>query len=1556
MFSFLLCATLLFGAEIALHAGKYGAQSFNYPSNAVPGVGTWNDGSTLSSGTPGYVGTQRIASVQTSMLRLTKDAEFGTVTAFKLPDLDPSQDITSFAFSCAVRMNAAGKPGRGWSVNFGDLPASDGDGELGFSLTQGLVVSFRTVLDTAAGETQGEIAVFANRNKLVSFPRTFIYDNTLRSVSIKWDAQGLDIAYNNASVVDNLPVPGFVPQIGDSFGLLARTGDSESQDIFLDSLSVTTTPAATIATGGVIISEFVANNGQSLEDEDAAPSDWLELYNGGSTNVLAGYFLTDTRTNLTKWPVPTLILPTNKFRLIFASGKDRSSTNGPLHTNFKLKKEGGYLALVRPDQTVASEYEYGAQALDVAYGEIGSSRIRAYLETPTPNAKNISLFAEGPPLEAVSFLSEGGVITGAEDSQLAVAAPVTPGAVVRYTRNNSAPTELSPLFTAPIAITNTASVRARVFGEGRLPGPISSRIFVRIDGSLTNYNASGKAFSSPLPILIFDTFGVDVETTTDPGGGRPFRPAYAVVIDRDSVTGKAEILGTVDFQGRSGLHVRGESSSGFGQKAFAWETWDEKNNDKDASILGMPAESDWALHAPWSEKTLMRNHLVYSTIREARQDFSAGDSRFVEVFLNQEPNQPVSYADYRGVYLLVEKIKRAKNRVNIAKLNPLMTDTNILTGGYVFKKDKASIGTTRWSTPLNPDPGWQGNDPEVLTPPMVKYLEGYLRQFETVLQGPNFANPTSGYSAYIDVSSFIDAQLWLEIAKQVDGYVFSTFFYKDRGRPIHAGPLWDFNIALGNADYATGDSPKGWLYNASEQAPLSGGIYYPHLLKDPNYLMRTFDRYWELRKGIWGSNSILARIDSIANLLLDGNPAVISNTTPKTVDNPVARHYRKHAILGTYYWPNAPGVELRKTYQSEVAAMKKWLTDRLNWMDDQFRLGSKIYRPPLFNREGGNVPAGFQVTLTSFAGSPPVGRSYADGTIYYTLDGTDPRPSGYGTPTSADLVLLPEYSQAAYYVPTAANNGSLVGFSDWTLLDLGPTASGLIWQTARFGLGFDFTNNLVDLGSPLYKQLGGATTPAEGDISASMRGKGSAVFIRVPFTVEAQKLPQITDLLLKMRADDGFVAYLNGVEVARVNIKPNTVPAWDTRADSIPANWRDTTSVLIKDYNISQFIGKLTVGSNMLAILGVNSNALDDDALFSPRLGATLSIPPSTPITSRVYSGPVTISNTVTLKARMFASGGWSPLAVATFVPESVPASGANLVLSEMMYHPQDPTAAEALVSKNNSDYEYLEFLNIGVDALDLSGLRITNGVRFSFNDVDPGFLRLPPGGRIVLSANKAAFQKRYGTSPDLRLAGTYLDSLRNSGEQITVVGLSGTAIIDFTYSDQAPWPVDADGSGYSILLNNPYSWPDPKLGSSWRSSAQKNGKPGFDDSTAFALSPSGDEDGDGLLNFLEFAIGSDPLSPSSRQVLRSSLRTFTVGGHSEPYLVFEFNRNLGAGNVAFVLQTSADLMEWNSPDPRLVYVGGKNNGDGTDTVTYRTALPFAQLEDRALFVRLQVQ
>ncbi|MBI1841956.1 MAG: CotH kinase family protein [Verrucomicrobia bacterium] len=1553
----LFAIALLLGLPgiLPVQAGKYGTQGFNYPNNAYPGTNNWNDGTSLSSTTPGYSGPP-IASVQAAALRLTADGQFGTVTAFKLPDLDPLQDLALFSLSCTLKMSAAGSPGRGWALNFGDLPPSDGDGELGYPLTGGLTVSFRTYVDTDAGETKGEVAVFVNRAKIFSSPQAFLFDGTAHNLSIKLDGAGLQVAYNNATLFSGVAVPGFVPRIGDRFAITARTGATNAQDLFIDTLQVTTTPAVSIPTGGPIISEFVANNSQSMEDDDTDSSDWLEIYNGGGAAVsLAGYFLTDEKTNLTKWAFPNVSMPTNQYRIVFASGKDRAPLTGQLHTNFKLKKEGGYLALVKPDQSIASEYEYGPQKLDIAYGEVGLARVRGYLETPTPLRKNVSVVADGPPLEPVVFSSPGGMTTGNGTPPLSIDPPSTVGAVIRYSLNNTIPDSSSPIYGAPFAITNSRTVRARVFGAGRLPGPVGSCTFIKADASLTNYNGLGKIFSSSLPILVFDTFGVDVEGTTDPGSTRPYRLNYSVAIDRDPVTGRADLLAPPNLQTRAGLHVHGESSSGFDQKSFSWELWDESNNDKHAPLLGLPAESDWVLHGPWSEKTLMRNHILYAMMQELRGDYTSGRSRFVEVFLNQDPNKPLGFSHYRGVFLLVEKIKRSNNRVNIAKLNSLVTDTNLLTGGYVFRKDKSGIGRTVWST-AQFGIQLQSQDPQVLTSGMQKFLQGYVDQYEKVLNSAGFADPVTGYAAYINVPSFIDAQLWVEFSKQVDGYVFSTYFYKDRGKPIHAGPIWDFNIALGNANYGSGDSATGWLYNSTDTDPLSGGIWYPRLLQDPDYRTKTFDRYWELRRTMWSSNSLMQRIDTIASALVDLNPAAVSNNVVKTVESPVARHYRKWPILGIYYWPNADGFASRTTYQSEVATMKQWINARLNWMDDQVIAGSKIFRPPVMSQMGGTVPRGYSLTLGLFTGAPPAGKTYAEGTVYYTTDGSDPRPAGYAQPATQDVIVVPEYTQASYFVPTAANGGPGIAFSDWTDTDLGATAAGLGWLTGKCGLGFDYTNNVVDTGSPIYRQFGGGTTPAAGDISGPMRGKASAIFMRVPFQITGSQLPQITGLLLKMRADDGCVAYLNGAEVARYNVKGSSTPAWNSTADNIPAGWRDSLSSLQREFPLTPFISRLRAGNNMLAILGVNSNALDDDALFSPKLSITLTIPPATPILASAYTAPLVINSTTTVKARTFANGVWSPITTATFVPESVPAAPANLVVSEMMYSPQSPNAGESLISKSASDYEFIEFLNISAEALDLSGVRITNGVRFNFSDADSSLLRLPAGERVVVPANKAAFQKRYGTNPAVRLTGAYLDSLKNSGERVTVVAKDSSPIADFTYSNQDPWPSDADGTGYSILLNNPFSHPDPAQGQNWRSSAIKNGNPGFDDSAPFDLDPLGDADGDGLPNFLEYAIGTDPLSPSTQKVLTGFVQDFTVGGTAGRYLTFEFRRNLSAGNVTFELQTSEDLFQWSPIDNRIVYVGSRNNGDGSAIVTYRSQLPVEKLAGKALFVRLLVR
>ena len=1549
--SWVLLLPLLVASPVSLLAGSY-LQGFTFANGTLPGSALWNDGATLltpSAGTP----PAPVASVQANAFRLTQDGVMGTTSALQFPDIDPGQDIVNLTIDFQLKMTATGTPGNGFSINFGDIPTdTDGDGEIGYALKEGLVVSFKTLVDSAAGRTNGEISVYSDRVLIASVPQTFAYDTTLRKVTLHWDAQGLDVAYSGTNVIENLALPGFVAHIGDRTALSARTGTAASQEITIDNFSIKTLNAPVIPTGGPVILEFVADNQGSYEDEDVDTSDWIELYNGGAATSLDGWFLTNDQNVPKKWAFPALPFGTNKYVIVYASGKDRSLTNGQLHANFTLQKSGGYLALVRPDGSLASEFNYGPQKPDIAYGEVGVSRTVGYLETPTPGRKNVSLVADGPPAESVLFSRPGGVFMGPNPLVVAITTPKAPGSVVRYTLNNTIPSASSPAYTAPFSLTNTTTIRARVFTPGLLPGSVSSRTFLSMDPTMANFAGTGKPFSSSLPILVADSFGVAVDSSGRNAGSSvigAFWPAYAVMFDTDPATGHSSIAGAPDFEGRSGFHVRGESSAGFDQHSYAWETWDNNNADKAVSILGMPAESDWILHGPWSDKTLMRNYIAYSTMNEARTEYFGERTRFVEVFFNQERGQPVSYADYRGVYLLVEKIKRAKGRVNIAKLNSLVTDTNLITGGYIFRKDKDNAKAYNWTSshgiPL------QGLEPAPFNAAQQTYLKNYVDGFEKALYSPNFNDPVKGYPAWIDVPSFVDAQLWVELTKQVDGYVFSTYFFKDRGAKWKAGPTWDFNISLGNADYATGDTPTGWLYANSLTDPLglAAGIWYPDLLKDPEYRLAFWDRYFELRNAQWNTGSMMARIDAVKGLMLDGVTQPISNNLPLTVQAPAARQYKKYQRLGIRDWPNPPEATVRFTFQSEVDAMKQWISTRLAWMDDQDTLGFAVYRPPVFSLPGGLVDKGTLLSIAPYSGPAPAGKSYPAGTVYYTTDGTDPRPPGFGAPVPTDIPVVPEYSLASYHIPTAGNGGAAATIADWTGPVLGPTAAGLPWLTGRLALGFD------DNTSSNYVHIGGGDY-AQGDIRAGMLGVSSTVFIRIPFTLDATQMQRLTAMTLKMRQDDAFIAFLNGVEIGRYNVNVTNAPLYDMVANKLPAGWKDTLAAQQHSFVVSNVLARVHEGNNMLAVIGINASATDDDAMFSPTLVGTFLIPPSAPVTSTPYAGPIAITGNTVVKARLFYNGFWSPPTSASFVVGAYPATPENLVISEFMYSPAAPTAAEIPVSKSAGDYEYIEFFNTSTQPVDLTGVRITNGVQFAFSSGDPASIVLAGGSRVVVCANLAAFRARYGNTP--RVAGVYSGSLNNSGETITVIDGQGRILSNFTYSNTSPWPEGADGTGYSLVLNNPASHPapDPSDPANWRCGGTRNGRPGLEDSVPLTLAPYEDPDADGLPNLLEYAIGSNPLLPSSRTVLTAAVSELTVLGATGSYVTFEYRRNLNADGIALHLQTSSDLSNWSNVSGELEYVGMRGNGDGTATVTWRTAKPLSDQDLASLFVRLAVQ
>src|SRR5262245_9891905 len=126
-----------------------------------------------------------------------------------------------------------------------------------------------------------------------------------------------------------------------------------------------------VSAQSVMITEFLASNGGGLRDENRDTSDWIELFNAGAYPVnMAGWSLTDDPARLTKWTFPPVAIGPHEFLLVWASGKNRRTPGQPLHTSFSLSAGGDYVALVRPGESIATEFapEYPLQRANISYG------------------------------------------------------------------------------------------------------------------------------------------------------------------------------------------------------------------------------------------------------------------------------------------------------------------------------------------------------------------------------------------------------------------------------------------------------------------------------------------------------------------------------------------------------------------------------------------------------------------------------------------------------------------------------------------------------------------------------------------------------------------------------------------------------------------------------------------------------------------------------------------------------------------------------------------------------------------------------------------------------------------------------------------------------------------------------------------------------------------------------------------------------------------------------------------------------------------------------------
>lgn len=444
--------------------------------------------------------------------------------------------------------------------------------------------------------------------------------------------------------------------------------------------------------------------------------------------------------------------------------------------------------------------------------------------------------------------------------------------------------------------------------------------FVIIFTLLYAFNVRSQVFtSSNLPIVI-------VNTDIDPVTGNP-----SVIVDEPKVLGSMKIIFHTDgsrnylsdinnsqhlnYDGRIGIELRGSTSQSLPKKPYSLTTLQADNSsNNNVSLLGMPAENDWILNSFAFEPTLIRDYLSYN-ISSSMGNY-ATRTVYCEVVIN---------GDYRGLYLLQEKIKSNTNSVDVTKIGKNDIAGTNLTGGYITKADKTTGGDpVAWT--MSSYSGWVDYIHELPKPADVKsqqdaYIHGEFTKLETTSHANN-SSLLDGYPTVIDIPSFIDFMLSNELAANVDAYQYSTYFHKDKEGKLRAGPIWDMNLTYGN-DLFT------WGYNRSKTNIwqfASGGNDGSKFWKDL-YTNPTFRCYLSKR---WNELTASGQPMNYQRL------ATFIDNTVLTINEAKDRESQRWGRVGNH--------------PDSIAKMKGFINSRIAWISanvGSFSACSNVSIPPL---------------------------------------------------------------------------------------------------------------------------------------------------------------------------------------------------------------------------------------------------------------------------------------------------------------------------------------------------------------------------------------------------------------------------------------------------------------------------------------------------------------------------------------------------------------------------------------------------------------------------------
>ena len=730
---------------------------------------------------------------------------------------------------------------------------------------------------------------------------------------------------------------------------------STSKILRLITLLAAVLSAPAVSRAAFIISEILPVNTTGLKDEDGTFQPWIEIWNTDPTNKFS---LTNYRLvhGATIWLLPDIeILPDERL-VIFASGKNRQTSTSRLHTNFTLSATGGALSFQQPSGTVESSFPaYPALAANVSHGrDLADPTLVGNYTSPTPGDPN-NYTGTGVAGKVVASLSSR-AFTGTLNVNFTQVTPEA-GVVVRYTTDGSVPTPSSTAYVSgkPVVIPATTLLRARVFQTGKLPGETESMGYLLLNGTTSGFHTAA-------PIVVVSNFGLG----TFPNDGD--QPSFMWVWEPSPTDGRARLSSLPTLTSRTVVDRRGSSTLGNPKTNFNLETRHGSDDaDRNVSLLGMPAESDWVFHAPYYyDRSALHNPFFYQLSNNIGR--LAMRTRMAEVFVETSGGEldftGTDSGDYFGLYNVMEKVRRGKDRVDVADLDTYDNDAVGKTGGHIFKVDRRDPGDGGFSA------GGQGGlvyyypkEIALKTPqrdPQEQYLTDFLNSINTVINDPGYTNPTTGYAAWIDVPAAVDHHLLNIWTFNVDALVLSAYLHKDREGKLVYGPVWDVDRGLSSTD-GRDANPAVWGWNFFTH------WWWPRLFSDPDFYQRYIDRWVELRKGKFSPTSV--------NALLD---ALNAQATAEAVARDLARWNQAKREWTSPF----TGAVYPASQDAEVQRLKDYLQQRANFFESQW------VAPVTFSQNGGSVSPGFTLTMSA-----------PGATIYYTLNGTDPRPSGGGAPT-----------------------------------------------------------------------------------------------------------------------------------------------------------------------------------------------------------------------------------------------------------------------------------------------------------------------------------------------------------------------------------------------------------------------------------------------------------------------------------------------------------------------------------------------------------------------------